>query len=116
MATKLIRAPHTPRLRPPGVRGWRSPRTRGTGGGSFPGPGAHTVSAPGRPIPGPLSWRRRALREGVMVTLLTSLLTAAVLAAPEVFRQSPAVSWRQFITPAQVLDQPADGGVLLDCP
>ncbi|MFM1799067.1 MAG: hypothetical protein RLZZ117_1345 [Cyanobacteriota bacterium] len=116
MATKLTRAPHLPRFPRPGVLVLRSPRSRRTGVAAFPGPSLHPAPTPAQPAPGSWSWRRQALREGVLATLLTSLLTSAVWAAPEVFRQSPAVSWRQFASPALILDQPAEGGVLLDCP
>lgn len=62
------------------------------------------------------NWRRGAWREVFLVTLCTSLLTSAVLAAPGTFRQSPAVSWRQFTTPALAVGSHPLRGVLLDCP
>jgi hypothetical protein len=52
----------------------------------------------------------------VVVTLLTSLLTSAVLASPELFRQSPAVSWSQRTTPGLAVGERPAGGLLLDCP
>jgi hypothetical protein len=63
-----------------------------------------------------MGWRRRALREAVMVTLFTSLLTSAVLAAPEMFRQSPAVSWRQVSSGSLVVGSQPNRSVLVDCP
>ncbi|MBM5817073.1 MAG: hypothetical protein FJ083_11005 [Cyanobacteria bacterium K_Offshore_surface_m2_239] len=115
MATKQSRALHIPRLSPPGVVGRRAPRVRRAAAAPVPGPWPHAASALGLPATAFRGWRRRALREGVVVSLLTSLLTSAVLAAPEVFQQSPAVSWGQFTTSTAVLDQSTKGGVLLDC-
>lgn len=56
------------------------------------------------------------MREGLVATLLTTLLTSAVLAAPEVFRQSPATSWRQVITPTLANGQLPNPGLMGDCP
>ncbi len=116
MATKLSRALHLPRFSRPGALGLRSPRAGRALGRSFPGAAGHPLSDRGRPAPAVRGWGRRALREGVLVTLLTSLMTSAVLAAPQVFRQSPDVSWRQFTAPVALPDQTPAGGVLLDCP
>jgi hypothetical protein len=116
MASTLTRAPHLPRLSRPGVLDSRPARSRRALGHPFPGLSAHPVIALALPAPAAFGWRRRALREGVIVTLLTSLMTSAVLAAPEAFRQSPAVSWRQFTAPTVTLDQSASGAMLLDCP
>ncbi len=120
MATKLIRAPHIPRLARTGAFKVRVSRAGEAAGRPFPsglpGSWAPAVSAPALPLRVFRGWRRRALREGVVVSLLTSLLTSAVLAAPEAFQQAPAVTWRQLLTPAVVADQPAEGGTLLDCP
>jgi hypothetical protein len=63
-----------------------------------------------------LAWQRRALGEGVLATLVTTLLTSSVLAAPDVFRQSPGVTWRQVTTPALVAGDLPGRNVLLDCP
>lgn len=67
---------------------------------------------------GPLatSWQRRVLREGVVVSLLTTLFTSAVLAAPELFQQSPLTSLRQLTTPALTQGQHPRPWFLLDCP
>ncbi len=120
MATKLIRAPHIPRLDRAGALAARATRSGRMASGSLPVPPpgscAHAVSVTALPPRAFRGWSRRALREGVVVSLLTSLLTSAVLAAPEAFRQSPAVTWRHLITPAVALGQPAEGGTLLDCP
>ena len=62
------------------------------------------------------SWHRRALREGVVVSLLTTLLTSAVLAAPELFQQSPLTSLRQLSTPALAQGQLFRPWFLSDCP
>lgn len=62
------------------------------------------------------SWVTRALSEGLVATLLTTLLTSAVLVAPEVFRQSPATTWRQWITPTLVTGQLPHPRLMLDCP
>lgn len=51
-----------------------------------------------------------------MATLLTSLLTSSVLAAPETFRQSPIVSWRQFTTAGLAVGPLPGRSVLVDCP
>ncbi|MEB3259077.1 MAG: hypothetical protein VKP63_00440 [Cyanobacteriota bacterium] len=115
MATKLSRALHIPRLSHPGVVGLRTLRPRRTAVAPVPGPWPHAASALDLPATAFRGWRRRALREGVVVSLLTSLLTSAVLAAPEVFQRSPAVSWGRFTTSPAVLDQSAKGVVLLDC-
>lgn len=61
-------------------------------------------------------WLTKALREGLVATLLTTLLTSAVLAAPEVFRQSPSTTWRQWNTPALATGQLPHPGLMLDCP
>ena len=61
-------------------------------------------------------WQARALREGLVATLLTTLLTSTVLAAPEVFRQSPATTWRLWITPTLATGQLPNPGLMLDCP
>ncbi|MFN9548082.1 MAG: hypothetical protein ACK6AD_13640 [Cyanobacteriota bacterium] len=118
MPTKLSRPLHIPRLPRSdalGLLSWRAGTRPGT-----------ALVLPGHPPQGrsddssgaelSSGWRRRAVREGLVATLVTSLLTSAVLAAPEMFRQSPAVSWRQFTTPALALGQRPDRGVLLDCP
>lgn len=116
MATKLTRALHLPRLPRAGVLGVRSPRASRTVGAPFPGPVAHASSPLGLAAPAVRGWGRRALWEGLVASLLTSLLTSAVLAAPEAFRQSPVVTWRHVTTSAVALDQGAEGGVLVDCP
>jgi hypothetical protein len=72
------------------------------------------VSADGRL--GRHPWLTKALREGLVATLLTTLLTSAVLAAPEVFRQSPSTTWRQWNTPALATGQLPHPGLMLDCP
>lgn len=72
------------------------------------------VSADGRL--GSHPWLTKALREGLVATLLTTLLTSAVLAAPEVFRQSPSTTWRQWNTPALATGQLPHPGLMLDCP
>jgi hypothetical protein len=118
MATKLSRPLHIPRVLRPGVLGMRAPRAPRARMGSGLALPRQCQAAPdqGARPERANRWPVRALREGVVVTLLTSLLTSAVLAAPEVFRQSPAVSWRQVTTPA-LAEGPVPGrGVLLDCP
>ncbi|MFM9088523.1 MAG: hypothetical protein ACKOPT_10340 [Cyanobium sp.] len=52
----------------------------------------------------------------MLVTLLTTLLTAAVLAAPDAFSQSPTFTWRQLIAPALATGQWPGPGSLVDCP
>lgn len=64
----------------------------------------------------PRHWRRQALREGLLATLLTTFLTSAVLASPESFRQSPATTWRQLSLPALANGQQPFLGAWTDCP
>ena len=118
MPSKLSRPLHIP----------RRPRSAGLGLRSFPSrmgfgmavslPCHRAESTSGTGVEPELAsrWQRRAVREGLVATLLTSLLTSAVLASPESFRQSPSVTWRQLTTPALALGQLPDRGVLLDCP
>jgi hypothetical protein len=61
-------------------------------------------------------WRRQALRETLVATLFTSLLTSSVLAAPDAFRQSPVVSWRQLTTAGLAVGPLPGRSVLVDCP
>ena len=51
-----------------------------------------------------------------MAALLTSLLTSAVLASPDTFRQSPSDTWRQLITPVLATGQGPRPDGLADCP
>jgi hypothetical protein len=47
--------------------------------------------------PAPRSyWQRQALREALLAGLVTTLLTSAVQAAPQLFTQSPALSVQQI--------------------
>lgn len=117
MSTKLSRPLHIPRIPRAGVLGWGAQRFRAGAAGAHGRPcslASPPASAPGTEPVG--RWQRQALREGVVATLLTSLLTSAVLAAPELFRQSPAASWRQFTTPALTLGALPVQSVLVDCP
>lgn len=120
MPSKLSRPLHLPGLPRPTLQGTRSHRSgRTTRVPHHPSSltpqdlPSQIVAGPGQWVRG---WQRRALRESLAATLLTSLLTSSVLAAPELFRQSPAVSWRQFTTPALTVDQQPVAGVLVDCP
>jgi len=115
MATKLSRPLHCPRFPRSAVRGGRAQRFRLGAPVALPLP-CHGVPENGVRPEGASGWQRRALREGVVVTLLTSLLTSAVLASPELFRQSPAVSWSQRTTPGLAVGERPAGGLLLDCP
>lgn len=87
-------------------------------GGALPprcrGPIAPVGAGDGLPLRQP--WTQQAVREGLWVGLLTTLLTSSVLAAPEVFRQSPATTLAQLTTPGLVNVQPSSPGMLLDCP
>lgn len=116
--SKLSHQLHIPRLPRPARLGLRSLPTRMGFGSAVSLPCHRAQSADGNGVAPALvnGWQRRAVREGLVATLLTSLLTSAVLASPESFRQSPAVTWRQFTTPALALGQLPDRGVLLDCP
>jgi hypothetical protein len=118
MATKLARSPHRPgclrpvRCRPVGG-GRRARRTAFCQAATQPLLGLQArEDASGRRI----GWGRRALREAVVAAVFTTMLTSAVLAAPEMFRQSPAVSWRAFTTPRLAAGPLPGGDVLLDCP
>lgn len=119
MPSKLSQPLHIPRLPRPAALGLRSLPSRLASGKvevSLPchrSPRAYGASAEPELVNG---WQRRAVREGLVATLLTSLLTSAVLASPEAFRQSPTVTWRQLTTPALALGQLPDRSVLLDCP
>ncbi|MEB3334204.1 MAG: hypothetical protein VKP70_04395 [Cyanobacteriota bacterium] len=75
--------------------------------------GATALVEAAAPLP---RWQRRALGEGLLTALVTTLLTSSVLAAPEAFRQSPQLTWRQFTTPALALGELPGRSVLLDCP
>jgi hypothetical protein len=117
MASKLSRSVHLPRPRRLGIPplGCR-PR----GGSGAPPLTCRTLEPPPSPGQAPLErgtdWRRWALRDGMVVALLTGFLTSAVLAAPDAFRQSPVLTWRQLASPALVMDQAPGDGVLVDCP
>jgi hypothetical protein len=113
MAPKLILAKHLPR---------RSRRPAALAHPQQPVP-AQALFAERIPpptcterTPQPRSWQLQAWREGVLVTLLTTLVTAAVLAAPDAFSQSPTLTWRQLIAPALATGQWPGPGSLVDCP
>ncbi|MEB3360602.1 MAG: hypothetical protein VKI42_00575 [Synechococcaceae cyanobacterium] len=84
-----IQRQHKPRLHQPfgtnlGVRGSRLPR-----------PLSHACSGPLNPAEEPIAkgyWRRQSLGEALLAAFVTTLLTAAVQAAPQLFTQSPAQS------------------------
>ncbi|MFM7237765.1 MAG: hypothetical protein ACKOYK_13575 [Cyanobium sp.] len=113
MAPKLILSKHLPR---------RSRRPAALAHPQQPEPSqalsAERIPPPTCPerTPQPRSWPSQAWREGVLVTLLTTLLTAAVLAAPDAFSQSPTFTWRQLIAPALATGQWPGPGSLVDCP
>lgn len=89
-----------------------------TGGAQPPfGPPPHQILEQGHDQTPLNTWRLQAVREGVLVSLMATLLTSAVLAAPEAFRQSPATTFRQLSTPSLATQQTGSpGGLLLDCP
>lgn len=117
VSTKLTRPLHIPRLPRTGVLGVGAHRFKVGAAGARGWPCSLAFAPSGAPGPEPTRrWQRLALREGVVVTLLTSLLTSAVLASPELFRQSPAVSWRQLTTPALALGPLPGKSVLVECP
>ena len=89
-----------------------------TGGPQPPfGPPPHQILEHGHDQTPLNTWRLQAVREGVLVSLIATLLTSAVLAAPEAFRQSPATTFRQLSTPSLATQQTGSpGGLLLDCP
>ncbi|MEB3318885.1 MAG: hypothetical protein VKO39_12195 [Cyanobacteriota bacterium] len=115
MATKLSLPPHRPTFPRSGVVGGRSRRFHWCAPAALPLPCQRTSEQGADPAVS-RGWQRRALREGVLVTLLTSLLTSAVLASPELFRQSPAVSWNQRSSLGLAVGDLPARGPLLDCP
>ena len=61
-------------------------------------------------------WGRPALREAVLAALVTTLLTSAVQAAPQLFSQSPAASFQQIKSLVLLGPDNAAQPRLLDCP
>lgn len=108
-----IQHQHKPRLHQPfgsnlGVRGSRLPR-----------PLFHACPGPLNPAEQPIAkgyWRRQALREAVLAAFVTTLLTSAVQAAPQLFTQSPV----QSLQALKALPLPGIAGnrmpLLDDCP
>jgi hypothetical protein len=122
VAAKLTRPFHIPRLpRPDALGVLPRHQARPAGSRGLVGLGSRCRLAIGsvglekgaRPVPG---WPGRAVGEGLLAALVTTLLTSSVLAAPEAFRQSPLVTWRQLTTPALAAGELPGHSVLLDCP
>ncbi|MFM7641571.1 MAG: hypothetical protein ACKO45_08475 [Cyanobium sp.] len=114
MPSQISRPHHLPRRPSALQRGQRLLATRAALPPQCRPAGA--LLAPNDAVPPATSWHRRALREGVVVSLLTTLFTSAVLAAPELFQQSPLTSLRQLSTPALAQGQLFRPWLLLDCP
>jgi hypothetical protein len=62
------------------------------------------------------SRRRRLLREALLASVATVLLTGVALAAPQVLRQSPITTIRQLAAPILPGLAPADPAAFSDCP
>jgi hypothetical protein len=118
MPAKVSLAPHLPRPPRSLGLGLESRRSAVLGGEALPPPCQEAMALTGSEATAPSApgWARQALRESLLATLVTTLLTSAVWAAPEAFRQSPARTWAQMITPALAAGQGSAPGVLIDCP
>ncbi len=118
MTSKVSRPLHLPRRPRALALGLRPRRFRSFAGAPLPPPCETELGFGFHGEGGQDShpWLKQALREGLVVTLLTTLLTSAVLAAPQVFRQSPATTWHQWILPTLATGQLPNPGLLLDCP
>lgn len=106
-----LHLPRQPKVRPP-------MRRMALVAGALPPPcrRAQGCLAQSDGLPWMRPWRRQAVREGVLVTLVTTLLTSSVLAAPEVFRQSPLTTLGQLTTSGLAVGQSSSGPLWLDCP
>lgn len=122
MANQVSSPPHLPRVLLPSPRLKRQPDTVQRAwtlvGGAMPPRCRRTkeLAGSGDGLPPRASWRQQAVQEALLAGLLTTLLTSSVLAAPEVFRQSPATTLDQLTTSGLITGQPSSPGLLLDCP
>jgi hypothetical protein len=115
MASKLSRSLHLPRRSKTAALGWAPHRLGRWTGPALPPPCQEMTGA--KEAAGKAGrWQRRAVREALLSALYTGLLTSAVLASPEMFRQSPVATWRQLTIPALAAANLPAKGVLLDCP